>query len=66
MTENTTLEITSDSSSLRFLIQEIINVLRSEPDGKTTSRERSLAVTKLQETRFWLGEDLFKSYDKEG
>lgn len=50
-------EITDDATTLRVLLQQIINVLRA-PDGRPKSRENALAVTKLQEARFWLTEGM--------
>lgn len=52
-----TIEITDDATALRSLLQQVINVLRG-PDGRAKSRENALAVTKLQEARFWLTESL--------
>lgn len=39
----------------RVQLDKVIQELRSSP---YQSRERSLAITKLQEARHWLGEDL--------
>lgn len=52
------LEITDDLTSLRFLIQEIIKVLKG-PDGRCKSAEHTLAMRRLQEARFYLGEAQF-------
>lgn len=57
--DNTYLEITDDPTSLRSVLEAMIKELRG-PDGRPSSRERSLAVTKLQEARFWLGEDMMR------
>jgi hypothetical protein len=56
--ERTELEINDDPTSIRSILQEIISQLRG-PDGKPKSRAQALAVTKLQEAAFWLGEDMF-------
>lgn len=58
--EHTTLEITDDPTSLRSILEAMIKELRG-PDGRPSSRECSLAVTKLQEAQFWLGEDMMRS-----
>ena len=49
----TVLEFTSDPANSREIVVEVIKALRG-PDGKNASRERSLAITKLQEAQFWL------------
>lgn len=49
---------TIETSEVRFVIQELIKNLRG-PTGKPSSRERALAVTKLQEAAFWLGESMY-------
>jgi hypothetical protein len=56
----TSLEITDDSTTLRTILNEMIAALRGA-DGRPSSRERSLAVTKLQEAAFWLMEDMAHS-----
>lgn len=56
--ETMVLEITDDPTAIRAILEDIIKQLRG-PDGKPKSREQSLAVTKLQEARYWLGEDMF-------
>jgi hypothetical protein len=56
--DKTELEITSDPNSAREILQEVIKQLRG-PDGKPSSRAVALAITKLQEARFWLGEAMF-------
>lgn len=53
----TALEITDDPTSNRSILTEMIKALRG-PGGKPSSRECALAVTKLEEARFWLGEAL--------
>jgi hypothetical protein len=58
MNDKMALEITSDPSDNREIILEIIKQLRG-PEGKPASREIAIAVTKLQEANFWLGEALF-------
>lgn len=50
-----TLEITDNLVTLRFLLQEVISVLKG-PDGRCKSAEHTLAMRKLQEARFYLGE----------
>lgn len=54
---NATIEITDDPTALRALLQRVIKVLRG-PDGRAKSRENALAITKLQEARFWLTEGM--------
>lgn len=49
------VEINSDPRNVRSLIQDIVRELRG-PDGKPSSRETALAITKLQEATFWLAE----------
>jgi hypothetical protein len=56
--EKMQLEITSDPGDNRYILQEIIKQLRG-PNGRGASREISLAITKLEEARFWLGEAMF-------
>lgn len=57
--ENKLISLESgDVSDMRFVIEEIIKNLRG-PDGRASSRQKSLAITKLEEARFWLGEDLY-------
>ena len=58
--ETMQLEITSDPGSARFIIQELVKKLRG-PNGRGASREVSLAITKLQEAGYWLGEAMFGS-----
>ena len=52
------VEITSDPLTARDVVQEIIKALRG-PENKPASRAVALAITKLQEARFWLGEAAF-------
>lgn len=59
----TPITITDDPISLRLILDEIVKQLRG-PSGRAASRERSIAVTKLQEARFWLGEDMFVNATK--
>ena len=59
MEQETHLEITSDPSNAREIILEIIKAFKRDPEGRLPSREIALAVTKLQEARFWLGEALY-------
>lgn len=54
----TMLEISADPLSNRVILQEMIDKLRG-PDGRAASREVALAITKLQEARYWLGESQF-------
>ena len=56
--EKTLLEITNDPGGAREILQEMIKQLRG-PDGKPPSRSVALAITKMQEARFWLGEAMF-------
>jgi hypothetical protein len=58
MPETTSLEITNDA--LSTIILEMIKQLRGQ-DGKASSREKSLAITKLQEARFWIMEDMLRN-----
>lgn len=60
MSEKTVLKITNDPTTLSTILQEMIDSLRSV-DGKAPTREKALAVTKLQEARFWLIEDMFRN-----
>jgi hypothetical protein len=59
-THTTSLEITDDPTTLRTILYEMIEALRGK-DGRAGSRERALAVTKLQEAMFWLVEDQARS-----
>ncbi len=52
------MEITGSSEDCRFLIQEMVKAMRGA-DGRASSRAKALAITKLQEAAFWLGEDMF-------
>lgn len=52
------LEITDDPTSARSIIQELIKAL-STKEGRGKSRAVSLAITKLQEAKYWLGEAMF-------
>ncbi len=45
-----------DGKTVFDILAEVIVELRG-PDGRASSREKSLAVTKLQEALFWLVED---------
>lgn len=56
-THQTVLELVDDSTVLRIVVEDIITILRNK-DGRTSSRERALAVVKLQEAAFWLSEDV--------
>ena len=58
MENKTVLEITSDPSDNREIILQIIKQLRGK-DNKPASRAVALAITKLEEARFWLGEAMF-------
>jgi len=62
--EKKVMEITSDPGDLRFLVQEMIRALRMS-EKTPSSREKALAITKLQEASFWLGEEMFggKAWD---
>lgn len=44
-------EITDDITDCKFLIRDIAKALQNSP---TKSRERSLAITKLEEAEMWL------------
>jgi hypothetical protein len=59
-TQTTSLQITDDPTTLRTILYEMIEALRGK-DGRAGSRERALAVTKLQEAMFWLMEDQSRS-----
>lgn len=61
MEQTTSLEITSDPSNAREIILEIIKAFRRTPAEKPSSRAMALAITKLEEARFWLGEALYGS-----
>lgn len=58
--EKTYLEITSDPTDARSIVQTLVKELRGK-DGKPASREIALAITKLQEAAYWLGEAMFGS-----
>ena len=58
MENKTVLEITSDPSDNSEIILQIIKQLRGK-DNKPASRAVALAITKLEEARFWLGEAMF-------
>lgn len=45
------LDINDNPVNLRVIIAEMLKALR---ETKTPSREKSLAITKLQEAQFWL------------
>lgn len=47
----TLLEITGDSVTVKTLLTELIRALRAWP---VQNRERSLAITKLQEAKSWM------------
>lgn len=53
-----TIEITGDLTDARILVQELVVALRG-PDNRGGSRAASLAITKLEEAAFWLGEAAF-------
>lgn len=55
---NHPLEINSDLGTQRYLLQEMVKALRG-PDKKPSSRAVALAITKMQEAAYWLGEALF-------
>jgi hypothetical protein len=59
-THMTALQITDDPATLRTILHEMIEALRGK-DGRAGSREKALAVTKLQEAMFWLMEDQARS-----
>lgn len=52
----TNIEITDDGTVLRTIIREMVKALNG-PQGRPSTRQRSLAVTKLEEAYLWLGED---------
>jgi len=56
--DKTVLEITNDPNGAREILWEMIKQLRGA-DGKPPSRAVALAITKMQEARFWLGEAMF-------
>lgn len=47
----------NDPCMLKIHVQSVITALRDE-DGKTKTRELSIAVTKLQEAVMWIDEHL--------
>ena len=49
--QQVSFEITDDPIILRLIIIDMVKALR---ETKTPSREKSLAITKLQEAQFWL------------
>jgi hypothetical protein len=53
-TSNGPIEITDDPTTLKVIIDQMVKAMRA---GKQ-SRERSLAITKLQEAEMWLDEAL--------
>lgn len=53
----------ADPPELRYVLEEVINNLLG-PEKKAKSREYALAVTKLQEARFWLAEGFYKNTDQ--
>jgi len=53
-------ELTNDPTSVRMMLQDIIDKLLG-PERKPKSREQALVITKLQEARFWMGEDMMKN-----
>jgi hypothetical protein len=59
-TQTTALEVSDDPTVLRTILHEMVVALRGE-SGRPASRERSLAVTKLQEAMFWLMQDMAQS-----
>ena len=56
MEPKTPLEITSDLTTIGFLISEMVAALNSGPK----SRERSLVVTKLEEAGMWAVQGMAK------
>ena len=58
MDDKTYIEITDDPTSLSSIIGEMIKELRG-PDKRASSREKALAITKLEEARFWLNQDIY-------
>ena len=54
------LEVTSDPENARSVVLALVKELRGK-DGRGASREVSLAITKLQEAGYWLGEAMFGS-----
>lgn len=50
MDDKTALEVTSDTATLCSIIQAMVEALSNGP----RSRERSLAITKLEEADSWL------------
>ncbi|HLE52725.1 MAG TPA: hypothetical protein VI755_11720 [Anaerolineales bacterium] len=54
------LEVTNDPTTARSIIQALVKELRGK-DGKPANRETALAITKLQEAAYWLGEAMFGS-----
>lgn len=65
--EKTILEITSDPTTARSIIQQLVREFTSTLSGRPASRAIALAVTKLQEANFWLGEEMYGAENnKEG
>jgi hypothetical protein len=54
---------TAESKEIRRRIQAMVDRL-SDPANTWKSRSRSLAITKLQEARMWLGKDLGEQRDE--
>lgn len=50
------IEITDDLAMLRVIAKGMVDALKK---SATKSRGRSLAITKLEEASFWLGQALF-------
>jgi len=54
------VEIPDDNDIMQLVIRQIVSVLEGE-QGRCRSRQRSLAVTKLEEAALWLWEDSRKN-----
>lgn len=53
--ETTVLEITGDKTTLKMILHQMIEAMKG-PDGRCKSAEMTLAMRKLQEAHFWVGQ----------
>lgn len=51
------IPVTGDLTTCRVILREMVKALRG-PDGRAGNRSAALAVTKLEEACFWLGNAL--------
>jgi len=63
-TQNMTLSPVYETKQFRVSLDKVLQDIK-EPTSDRTSRERSLAITKIQEAIMWLGMDL-KAMREEG